>query len=141
MALLGSPRMKHFIVGKANGTHVQFFRYIVVGGSSALIDLIAFTVAVKMFDIHYLYANVISFIVAFIWNYGTSVLWVFESKHSRKKEFFMVLGIAALGLLWTEILLYLFVEYVSFDEFWAKVLTQIIVLFWNFWMRKKVVFK
>jgi putative flippase GtrA len=120
--------------------HIQFFRYIFVGGSSAVLDLLVYFIGTEYFGIHYLLANLIAFFFGVSWNYTFGLLWVFESKHKRMKEFFMVFSIAFLGLLWSEILLYLFVDFGHIDHGIAKIIVLWIVLFWNFGMRKFFVF-
>ena len=67
-------------------------------------------------------------------------MWIVESKHSRRKEIALAYGIALGGLLWTESLLFLFVDIASLHHLPAKILTQVLVLAWNFTMRKKFVF-
>ncbi len=133
--------MRHFVLGRANGTHIQFFRYFFVGGSSAVIDLILYSLLVTYFDMHYLIAAVIAYAVGLAWNHTIVLLWVFESKHHRAKEVLMVIGIAIGGLIWTELLLYLQVDFLYFDEIVAKIIALWIVLIWNFVMRKFFVFK
>ena len=132
--------MKHFVFGRTNAAHIQFFRYFFVGGSATVVDFIAYSIALYFFGTYYLIANVISFIFGLAWNHTLSILWVFESKHNRLKEITMVTIISLLGLLWVTILLYIFVEYGGLNEIIAKAFTTIVVLFWNFGMRKFLVF-
>ncbi len=133
--------MKHWILGQAKGSHIQFFRYLFVGGSSTVLHLFIFTLCLEYANIHYLIANVIAFSISLIWNYTTSVLWVFERKRSHHKEFGLVFIVSALGLLWNQILLYLFVEKFGFHPLPANILAIPIVLIWNFGARKKIVFR
>lgn len=132
--------MLHFVLGRTRSGHVQFFRYFFVGGSSAVIDLALYALLLKVFDVHYLVAAFIAYVTGFLWNHLLCVLWVFEKRHSRVKEMGMAFGIALGGLLWTELLLFGFVGFIGIDAFWAKVISQFIVLIWNFSMRKIYVF-
>lgn len=133
--------MFKLLIQRPKTAHMQFMRYFLVGGTSALVDLIVFTALIRMFDVQYLVAAFFGYMVGLAWNHMISIYWVFESKHSRGKEIFMVFLIACGGLFWTEIILYGLVEYAAFDEIVAKMISQVIVLVWNFGMRKFYVFR
>ncbi len=74
------------------------------------------------------------------WNHFLCVFWVFESKHARSKEVAMVFFIALGGLLWTWLLLWIGIDLLGIPPVISKMISQIIVLFWNFGMRKVYVF-
>ncbi len=132
--------MFKLLIQRPTTAHMQFMRYFIVGGTSALVDLIIFTVLIKHFAMPYLLAAFFGYMVGLVWNHLISVYWVFESKHSRSKEILMVFLIALGGLFWTEVILYVLVEFAFVDEVIAKMVSQAIVLFWNFGMRKFYVF-
>ena len=122
---------------------MQFFRYFFVGGSSAVVHLSVFYVCMQtvLSEEQYLLANLIAFVAGVTWNHTLGVLWVFQSKRHWGKEFLMVLTVAAFGLLWNSILLYFFVEYGGLHPFIANLFAIAIVMFWNFGMRKFVIFR
>lgn len=133
--------MRHFVFGRTGSAHVQFFRYFFVGGSSAVVDLVAFTILVAAFDLHYAVAAFFGYMLGLAWNHLLSVLWVFQaSKHHRTKEIFIVFCIAVGGLLWTWLLLFIMIDFWGMHEVGAKAISQVIVLAWNFGMRKIYVF-
>ncbi|MBU1123101.1 GtrA family protein [Patescibacteria group bacterium] len=132
--------MRHLIFGRARSTHIQFLRYFFVGGSSAVLDLLTFALIIEYTSIHYLVAALIAYMCGLIWNYVISIIWVFDSRHKRWVEFLMVFLIALGGLFWTELLLWIFVEYVHIIPMIAKIIALWIVLLWNFGMRKVYVF-
>lgn len=132
--------MRHFIFGRAKNAHVQFFRYFFVGGTSAVVDLIIYSSLLHFFGLHYFVAALIAYMLGLTWNHLLCLAWVFERKHSRRKEFTMVVFIAIGGLLWTELLLYGFIDWLFFNPIIAKMISQIIVLVWNYSMRKMYVF-
>ncbi|MCF7844858.1 MAG: GtrA family protein [Kiritimatiellales bacterium] len=129
-----------FYSGKSVKLHIQFLRYIFVGGTSSVLDLLVFAILVSYYDVHYLLAAFFSYMAGLLWNYVLCVVWVFESKHKRLLEFLMVVFIAFGGLMWTELLMWIFVEYVDVMPIIAKIIVLWIVLFWNFGMRKVYVF-
>ncbi len=105
-----------------------------------MVDLLVFTVLVTYFDLHYAIAAFIGYMLGLMWNHFLCIIWVFESKHDRAKEIFMVFAIALGGLLWTWLILYLLIDIAGFDAVISKMISQILVLFWNFTMRKFYVF-
>ena len=119
---------------------MQFLRYFFVGGTAAVVDLLAFTILVKNFDVHYAIAAFIAYMLGLAWNHILCIIWVFESKHHRGKELLMVFLIAVGGILWTWLILYLLIDLAGIDAVISKMISQILVLFWNFSMRKFYVF-
>lgn len=132
--------MRHLVFGRAASGHIQFFRYFFVGGTAAVVDLVVYAALLKLLGVPYLIAAFIGYMIGLAWNHLLCVLWVFESKHSRSKEVTMVVLIAFGGLLWTELILYGLVDGVGSDEIVAKIISQVVVLVWNFGMRKVYVF-
>lgn len=133
--------MKHFIFGRAQTVHIQFMRYFFVGGSAAVVDLFLYSICVTYLQVHYAVAAFIAYMCGLSWNYIISIIWVFESKHDRAKEILMVFLIALGGLLLTWGILYVLIEHAGIDEVIAKMISQILVLIWNFGMRKFYVFR
>lgn len=127
-------------VAKTKAVHMQFMRYFFVGGTAAVVDLVIFTTLVKYVDVHWALAAFVAYMLGLAWNHFLCVVWVFESKHARAKEVLMVFAIAVGGLLWTWLLLYLMIDMAQLDEVFAKMISQGLVLFWNFGMRKFLVF-
>lgn len=132
--------MKHFFVGRARTVHIQFLRYFFVGGSAAVMDLFVFAVCITYLQMHYVLAACIAYMLGLSWNYLISVFWVFESKHNRAREMGMIFLISLGGLFWTWLILYFLIDAAYVDALIAKMISQILVLFWNFSMRKFYVF-
>ena len=133
--------MRHWIFGQPRTGRIQFLRYVFVGGTSTVLDLLVYGGLLAMLGEHrYLFAAFIGYMVGLAWNYIFALLWVFQSRHSRLKEMLMVLLIALGGLFWTELFLWIGVDFGGFSPFWAKLVVVWIVLGWNFGMRKVFVF-
>jgi putative flippase GtrA len=121
--------------------HIQFFRYFFVGGSAAVVDLAIYAFCLQVLGVHYALSALIAYLIALAWNHAICLFWVFESRHNRALEVLLVLLIALGGLLWTELLLYLQIEWFHFGAVLAKIIALWIVLLWNFFMRKFLVFR
>ena len=132
--------LHRLVVAKTRNPRIQFLRYLFVGGSSAIVDLGIYSVLTTVLEMNIYLAALIGYTVGFAFNHFLSVLWIFESKHSRRKEVTIAYSIAIGGLLWTEVLLLVFVDMLGIGRIVGKAMTQVIVLGWNFGMRKKFVF-
>lgn len=115
-------------------------RYFFVGGTAAVVDLLVYSLLIKYAGMHYIPAAFLAYMAGLSWNHLLCVFWVFESKHDRGKELLMVFLIAVGGILWTWLILYLLIDMAGMDAIIAKIISQILVLFWNFSMRKFYVF-
>ena len=88
--------------------------------------------------IYYLISGILSFIISVLVNYIMSTKWVFnqENINNRVLEFNLFLLISTIGLVFTEILLYLFTDVLGLYYLISKIIAAIIVLFWNFIARR-----
>jgi putative flippase GtrA len=131
--------MKHVIFGRTNNVLTQFFRYFWVGASSAIVDLAIFTFCMYVLDFSWLIAAIIGYSVGIVWNYVISILWVFTSKNIYR-ELLLVFAVGTGGLLLTWAILYVCITLLEWNEVLAKMLSQILILAWNFSLRKWFVF-
>jgi putative flippase GtrA len=128
------------LVRKTNHPVIQFMRYLLVGGSASIVDFCVYALLARLVGLNIFAAAFVGYTVGFGWNHLLSVLWIFQSKHSRKKEVTLAYAIAIGGLLWTELFLWAFVHGIGMNDLIARFLTMWIVLIWNYTMRKKFVF-
>lgn len=134
------PMIRKIFLDKSKAIHMQFLRYFFVGGSAAVVDLLLFSICLKYFGLHYALAAFLAYMMGLAWNHMLCIFWVFDSKHHRGKEILMILLITAGALLWTWLILYLLIDIAGLDPIISKMVSQILVLFWNFTMRKFYVF-
>ena len=127
---------------KTDNTFIQFFRYCIVGGLAFLVDYGLLYLLADKFGLHYLLSASIAFIAGLVVNYLISTFWVFsESKYQdKRKEFaiFAFIGVIGLGL--TEGLMWLFTDLVGLHYLLSKLITAALVLLWNFFARKVILF-
>lgn len=134
-------RFRHWFIGPARSTRVQFFRYFWVGGISTVIDFSVFAFCLRFLGMHYLLAQFFAYCVGFVANYLLSILWVFQKTNRMAREIAVLFLLTMLGLLWTELLLYLFIDGIHWMELPSKICATIIVLFWNFGARRFIVYR
>ena len=117
---------------------MEGFRFLKTGGLSVGGDygiLIGLTTGLS---VNYLISSAISFTVSVIVNYYLCVLWVFDGadKSNDKKVVIMFIGSSVIGLIFNQILMYLFVSILGIFYMVAKIITTAIVMVWNYVMKK-----
>ena len=117
---------------------LQLFRYIFVGGTAFAVDFFFLYFFSDICGIYYLFSAVLSFIISVLVNYVMSTRWVFNQDNIENKvlEFNLFILISTIGLGFTEIILYFFTDIVGFYYLISKIISAIIVLFWNFLARR-----
>ena len=117
---------------------LQLFRYIFVGGTAFVVDFFFLYFFSDICGIYYLISAVLSFIISVLVNYIMSTKWVFNQDNIENKvlEFNLFILISTIGLVFTEILLYFFTDIVGLYYLISKIISAIIVLFWNFLARR-----
>lgn len=116
----------------------QIFRFIIVGGIATIIDWTIYYILFNIFEINPLIANILSFSVAVVYNCIASIKWVFtvDENKNKKQIFIEFVILSIIGLIISEILLYIFVDTIKINEMISKVLATIIVMTFNFVTRK-----
>jgi len=134
--------IKRLIFNKSDKTSVQFFKYVFVGGIAYCVDFGSLFFLTEIVKIHYLISAAIAFILGLLTNYALSILWVFPKRSlaNRRVEFFIfsVIGLVGLGL--NEVIIWFFTESVHFHYLISKIFSTVVVFFWNFIARKKILF-
>ena len=114
------------------------FRYVFVGGTAFVVDFFFLYFFCDICGSYYLISGVLSFIISVLVNYIMSTKWVFNQDNIDNKllEFNLFLLISAIGLVFTEILLWLFTDVFGLYYLISKIIAAIIVMFWNFIARR-----
>lgn len=128
---------------KTDNTFLQLIRYTIVGGFAFLIDFGTLYILTEFAHLHYLLSAGIAFILGLLTNYFLSIRWVFDTRivRDKKLEFiiFAVIGLIGLGL--NELFLWIFTDLLDIYYLGSKVLTAILVYLWNFFARKRILFR
>lgn len=135
--------LKKIFKQETDQTHIQFFRYIFVGGAAFLVDFGSLFILTQFFGIYYLISAAVAFILGLIANYVLSVNWVFNRRTLNSKTFefgiFAVIGIIGLGL--NELVIWFFTSELGTYYLISKIISAILILFWNFFARKFTLFR
>lgn len=133
---------------KLNDFIKEFLRYVVVGGSAFVLDFVAMCLFKELIfkGEHLFIAVFIGYLVGLIYNFLLSNWYAFQNGFEKIKgkeitSFIIFAIIGVIGLGFTEVLMYLFVNIMSLWYIFAKMLAAGIVLFWNYIARKLIIYK
>lgn len=120
----------------------RVWRYLVAGGSAAVVDLGLLYVLTEWLGFHYLLSAALAFIVAFCVSFFLQKFWTFqdhsvERVHSQAVLYF-VIAIANLGL--NTLLMYIFVEHFHLGYFAAQIFVGALLACGSFFISKNIVF-
>lgn len=121
-----------------NKLFVQIFKFAIVGGIATIIDWAVYYVLFNFLNINPLIANVGAFTISVIYNYIASIKWVFEVDEniSKKKMFTEFIILSIIGLILTEIIIYVGNVKLKIDPMIIKIIATAITMIFNFVTRK-----
>jgi len=123
----------------------EIINYLIVGGLTTLVSLVSFYALIRVLNVNYLYANIISWIIAVTFAYFTNKIFVFKSKRDRfsdnLKEMGTFFSSRIFSLLVDYALMILFIELFNIDEVISKLIVQIIIVIINYILSKNIIFK
>ena len=121
----------------------QLVLYGIVGGIAFIADYGTLWFLTEYCHHHYLLSAAIAFILGLVINYVLSTKWVFSDRKYKSKWieflFFTFIGIVGLGL--NEILIFIVSHNLDKHYMIGKIISTIVVFFWNFLARKYLLFK
>lgn len=120
----------------------QFVKFAIVGAIGACVDVGTLVILKEILGLNVYLANFFSFSLAVINNYIWNSHWTFadqEKEHKRQIVQFVIISI--IGLVLSEILLYIFHDITHLHYLIAKCLGILVVLFWNFFANRFWTFK
>ena len=144
LELLKQLDIKGLFINPTTNGFIQFFRYVFVGGIATVVDWGVLYVLTSVCGIYHLVSAVVSFIAGLMTNFFLSKLLVFkanEAKVDSLTEFlgYALIGVVGLGL--TELIMYVGTDCFGLYYMIPKVLATVIVLIWNYFARKKLLYK
>lgn len=122
--------------------HIKsFIKYIIVGGSAALINWAVFYVCLNL-SMHYLAACVVSFVLATLWNFLLARHFIFHTRtHSLLKESMLVYIASLCALLIDMMVVWGCVEWLDMQPMLGKIIATGVAFVFNFLARYLLIYK
>lgn len=124
---------------------LPFIKYSIVGGICTILNLILFYVLVQI-GVHYIAANVISYVLAIVLNYLLNKCFVFlgiaksKKRNGKVKRFSKFLCIRLLNMLFDNIVFYSMVTVLRRDVFLTRIVLTIGGLVFSYYFINRFVF-
>ena len=135
--------MKGLFIEPSDNGLIQFFRYAFVGGIATIVDWGTLYIVTRL-GVYYMISTVIAFVAGLTVNYILSKKFVFnksEAKVGPVVEFLAYAAIGAVGLVITMGIMYGLTELVGIHYMLSKVFATLVVLAWNYIIRKITLYK
>ena len=139
----GETVIDKVLKNQTDRTHIQFFRYIFVGGIAFMVQFGSLYLFTSIFDVYYLISTAMAFILGLIANYALSISWVFNKRtlDNMWSEFTIFAFIGFVGLILNEVFMWFFTDYIGLYYLMSNIIAAALILSWNFFARKFTLFK
>ena len=119
----------------------DFLLYLIVGGIATVTEWIFFFVLDKI-SFHYTLATVIAYVISTLVNWFAGRVLVFKaSKQPFLKEILEIYAASIIGLLLNLLIMWIAIDVLTFNEMISKIAATAIVFFYNFLVRKLLIYK
>ncbi len=122
----------------------EFFKYLAVSALALIVDLGVFSYALRSWELSWMLAASIGFICGVVVAYLLSLYFVFNARRIQKKpfvEFTIFVSIGILGLVVTQICLFIGIEWLKINPEVSKLAAAAVTFMTNFLMRKLILFR
>lgn len=123
----------------------EILSYLIFGGLTTLVNFVVFYAFDTVLDIQYLIANALSILASIIFAFFTNKKYVFKSQSvtisAWIKEFFLFCSFRLISAGFDMLSMLLLIGILQWNSNVAKLATQIIVVFLNYFFSKWFIFK
>ena len=122
---------------------IEFFRYFFVSLVAFAVDLAVFSIGIRLIGLSWIVSATISFSTGLLIAYYLSVRYVFRFRTLQKHPTMELISFSAIGLaglLLTQAILWVGIEWLTLQPEFARVAAAAINFFFNFAIRKALLF-
>lgn len=128
-------------IGKITKEFRTLILYGIIGSASAALDFLLYTFLVIVLSWHYIISNCISVLAGISTSFSLNRAYNFKVKDQITKRFSIFLCVGLCGMLLSNFILYLCIEYIQINKISSKILSIILVVFFQFLFNKYITFK
>lgn len=135
--------LRTVLSGKSDRTPVHLMRSAVSSTIGFAVDFALLVFLVEVAGIHYIVSATIGFAVGTTITYFFSVHWIFSHRNLTRKsaEYMVFIGVGVVGIILNDVLLWFFTDILSIYYMVSRMLGGVMVFFWNFLARKRLLFR
>ena len=115
--------------------------YGIIGSFSSGLDFLIYTFLVQLVGLQYLVANCISVVAGISTSFYLNRNYNFKVKDHTKRRFSIFLTVGLCGLVMSNLILYLCIDNLGMDKLISKLLSIVLVVFFQFLVNKYLTFK
>lgn len=119
----------------------QFAIYLFVGALATVVEWGAFYLLRHPIYMHYMLATTIAFIISTFANWIIGKWLLFREKQNLLKELAKIYVTSIAGLLMNLLIMWVAIDLIGIQDMLAKIIATGIVFFWNFLVRKLLIYK
>lgn len=121
----------------------QFLKYLLVGGSAALLEYGVFLASLEVLTANVYLAHAFGFVLGLLFSFVLNKFYVFSGPQVQQaqRQFVLYAALALLNLLLGAVLLGLLIRYANLAPWLAKGMSMVAIALWNFIIYKKVIYR
>lgn len=119
----------------------QFAIYLFVGACATAVEWVAFYLLRHSIYMHYMLATTIAFIISTFANWIIGKWLLFHEKQNIIKELAKIYITSVVGLLMNLLIMWVAIDLIGIQDMLAKIIATGVVFFWNFLVRKLLIYK
>lgn len=119
----------------------QFIIYLFVGACATIVEWATFYALSHLLHMHYVPATTIAFILSTFANWLIGKWLLFRQTQNIWNELAKIYATSIAGLLMNLLIMWLFIDWIGIQEMLSKIVATGIVFFWNFLVRKRLIYK
>lgn len=115
--------------------------YGIIGSFSSGLDFAIYTLLVQVLGVQYLLANCISVLAGISTSFTLNRNYNFKVKDNTTRRFSIFLCVGLCGLMMSNLILYTCINYFEMNKIFSKLLSIVLVVFFQFLFNKYLTFK
>lgn len=120
--------------------YIQIVKYFLVSVLATSADFLTFMGAYRIFE-NLVIANFLAFSLGLVVSYTLSLLFVFKTRRLKKQYEFPIFAlIGVVGFSISTLAIYVALDLMGFSPSESKIISIGATFFWNFWMKKILLF-
>ena len=120
----------------------EILNYIIFGIFTSIVNIATYLLLTDVFNVYYVFANILAWIMSVFFAYFTNRTWVFESENKNIiKEISMFYSARLFTGVIDTLMMILFIDILSLENTFSKLVTAVVVILLNYLFSKKIIFK